>query len=266
MGEEAVGASQLPGTETHLSFLDDNFLTMITENIVSTDLTQLSGVDAVISSVNNRLRHGSGVARAVHQLAGPAYEKACDRLLRSRDQVPLPLGSAHLMTAGNLAGQGVKYIINACAMGYTAQKQLMPANFRTLTGAIEASLDEANNAGCESILIPLMCATSGGLPATDAAKWTALTICKWAACNTGGPLKRVLFNAYNFRTDQHFHYEEEWRKAMDLRVQARQTRRYLDLLQDARDELLRINYNMPFSVNGTIIGNIDQALHAGGYN
>lgn len=250
----------------HLSFFDDNFLTMTPENIVSTDLRNLSGVDAVVSSVNNRLLHGSGVAKAISHLAGSAYEKACDRLLRSRDQVPLPLGTAHLVPAGNMASQGVKYIINACAMGYTAQKHLIPANFRTLTGAITASLDEANNAGCESILIPLMCATSGGLMATDAAKWTAQTICKWAAYNPGSPLKRVFFNAHNFRTDQHFCFEKEWRDSIDQREQARETKRYLDLLEDARDELLRIDYSMPFSVNGTIIGNIDQALHAGGYS
>jgi hypothetical protein len=53
---------------------------------------------------------------------------------------------------------------------------------------------------------------------------------------------------------------------MDLRMQPRQTKRYLELLQVARDELLRIDYNMPFSVNGTIISNIDQALHASGYS
>jgi O-acetyl-ADP-ribose deacetylase (regulator of RNase III) len=239
---------------------------MVAEDIVSTDLTSLSGVDAVVTSVNNRLRHGSGVALTVSQLAGPAYDKACDRLLRARDQVPLTLGSAHLMPAGNMANQGVKHIINACAMGYNAQKHLIPATFRTLTNAITASLDEANNAGCESILIPLMCATSGGLMATDAAKWTAQSICKWAAYNSGSPLKRVFFNAYNFRTDQHFCFEKEWRDSIDQRVQARETKRYLDVLEDARDELLRIDYSMPFSVNGTIIGNIDQALLAGGYS
>jgi O-acetyl-ADP-ribose deacetylase (regulator of RNase III) len=249
-----------------LSSIDDNFLLMIAEDIVSIDLTSLSGVDAVVTSVNNRLRHGSGVARTVSQLAGPAYDKACDRLLRARDQVPLTLGTAHLMTAGNLANQGVKYIVNACAMGYTPQKQVIPATFRTLTGAIMASLDEANNAGCVSILIPLMCATSGRLSAVDAAKWTVETIYKWAAYNPGGTLKRVFFNGYDFRADQHHCYEQVWRDAMDLRMQPRQTKRYLELLQVARDELLRVDYFMPFTVNGLVIGNIDEALHAGGYS
>lgn len=238
---------------------------MTKENIVSTDLGNLSCVDAVVSSVNNRLRHGSGVAKAISHLAGPEYEKACDRLLRSRDQVPLPLGSAHLMPAGNMASQGVKHIINACAMGYTSQKYLIPATFRTLTNAITASLDEANNAGCESILIPLMCATSGGLMATDAAKWTTQTICKWASYNPGGPLKRVFFNAYNFRSDQHFCFEKEWRDSMNLYHQAKPTQHYLELLELARDELLRIDYNNPFMVNGSVLGNIDQALHAARY-
>jgi len=111
-----------------------------------------------------------------------------------------------------------------------------------------------------------MCATSGGLSAVDAAKWTVETIYKWAAYNSGGSLKRVFFNGYDFRADQHHCYEQVWRDAMDLRMQPRQTKRYLELLQVARDELLRIDYNMPFSVNGTIISNIDQALHASGYS
>jgi hypothetical protein len=170
------------------------------------------------------------------------------------------------MTAGNLAPQGVKYIVNACAMGYTPQKQVIPATFRTLTGAIMASLDEANNAGCESILIPLMCATSGGLSAVDAAKWTVETIYKWAAYNPGESLKRVFFNGYDFRADQHHCYEQVWQDAIDLRMQPRQSKHHLELLQVARDELLRIDYLMPFSVNGLVIGNIDEALHAGGYS
>jgi O-acetyl-ADP-ribose deacetylase (regulator of RNase III) len=192
----------------------DRLSTPITFDIISADLTQLTLVDAVVSSVNNRLKHGSGVAKIISMLAGSDYKNGCDSLLESRGKVPLPLGSAHLVKAGKLMNQNVKFIINACAMGYTAHNHVMPATQKTLSSALTASLVEANNAGCQNILIPLMCASNGGLTAADSAWWTVKAVHKWAAHNPGGTLKKVYLNAYNFRSLQEWDFKNEWQDAM----------------------------------------------------
>lgn len=203
---------------------------MISEEILNNDLTNITGIDAVVSSVNNRLRHGSGVARHLSQFAGSDYEKSCQRLLRSRGGIPVPIGTAHLMNAGDLAHQGVKHIISACAMGYTDSQQRIPATKKSLMSSVEKSLDEANTAGCRNILFPLMCANAGGLNPLDSARWTVEAARKWIAYNPNRCVTSIGFNAFNFR-DSTKDYEVEWRQALDRIPLKPKATKYLDLLE-----------------------------------
>jgi O-acetyl-ADP-ribose deacetylase (regulator of RNase III) len=240
---------------------------MISGKVLSCDLTNINGIDAIVCSVNNQFRHGSGIAKQLSKLAGSDYEKSCQRLLRSRCGISVPLGTAHLMNAGSLALQGVKYVINACAMGYTDNRQRIPATKKTLIAAIEASMNEANTAGCRSILFPLMCAHAGGLAPMESAVWTIAAIRRWVSYNPNSGVDAIHFNSFDFR-DPMKSYEREWIEARHLNdcPSPAKAVRYLELLEVARDELLRMEYLNPYTLNGGVIANIDEALYAAGFS
>jgi O-acetyl-ADP-ribose deacetylase (regulator of RNase III) len=238
---------------------------MLFESVVSMSVKDLNGIDAVVSSVNNRLRHGSGIAKELSDAAGNEYGKSCSRLLRSRGNIPIPIGTAHLANAGGLATQGVKFIINACAMGYSDTKQRIPATRKTLTSAVEASLVEANTAGCQSIIFPLMCVNAGGLKSSDSARWTIDSIRRWIFYNPNNCIKNVYLNSIDFR-NSFCNYEQVWQDALRERVHPVRATKYLELLEIARDELLRLDKITPFSLDAHIVGNIDEALYAAGYS
>jgi O-acetyl-ADP-ribose deacetylase (regulator of RNase III) len=243
------------------------------ENVVNLNVKEIRNIDAVVSSSNNYFKHGSGIASEVENLAGIEYKKSCDRLLRSREGIPVPVGSAHLMNAGGMRQFGIKYIINAVAMGYTDQKSVIPASKESVTQAVKSSLDQASSAGCETILFPVMCARHGGLTVKESTKWIMHACKHWGIYNRGTSLKKIIFNAYKdpqanynpYVADYKSDFYEEWSEAHRLMVECVRASEYIKLIEMARDELMRCDCAMNFLVNGEVLRALDDAIFSKGY-
>jgi len=65
--------------------------------------------DCIVNAANGGLSHGGGVAAAILEAAGPAFDRECAALVRSHGRIPV--GQAVLTTAGRLRFKGVIHAI-----------------------------------------------------------------------------------------------------------------------------------------------------------
>lgn len=66
-------------------------------------------VDAVCNAANGGLSHGGGVAAEISEAAGPALDRECAEIVRTRG--PVPTGGAVVTTAGRLPFKGVIHVV-----------------------------------------------------------------------------------------------------------------------------------------------------------
>ena len=118
------------------------------------DITALA-VDAVVSSSNNRLWMGGGVAGALRSAGGREIEAAAICL------GPVPVGEAVVTSGGRLKA---KYVIHAATTGMD-----FTADVAGVRRAVRSALLRARELGITSLAIPALGAGMGGLPPEVAA-------------------------------------------------------------------------------------------------
>ena len=105
------------------------------------DITKQVDVDAVINSANSNLRFGSGVAGAIHKIAGPDLEKFCQQY------APISKGAAVITPGFNLPN---KWVIHTVAASFIHDEDAD----QILELAIDSALNLAVKHEIRSIAMP----------------------------------------------------------------------------------------------------------------
>lgn len=237
---------------------------------------QLLNIDVVVNSSNNRFRHGSGIAKALEQLAGPELQEACKKILSSRgNDSSLAIGAAYLTTAGQrLRKRGVKHIVHAIGMGYDSNRHIMPACQRSVGQASFNSLLEAASVKAETIVFPIMCAHHGGLSPEESAEAIFLACRNYFTRYPDTSIHKIFLNGYNFR-DPMTDYRQTWNSVIDLwenlpywvmerlPFDSRNDQDYNPILIAAIRELKMADQRIPFSVNGSLVYALEKLAQVG---
>lgn len=146
------------------------------------DITTLEG-DAVVNAANEHLAQGGGVCGAIFRAAGLELAGACQKL------APCPTGQARI-TPGFLLP--AKYVIHAVGPIWCGGAEGEP---ELLAGAYRASLQVADEHGCQSIAFPAISTGIFGFPLQPATDIAINTVREHLAGKTG--LKQVVFACFS---------------------------------------------------------------------
>jgi len=128
--------------------------------------------DAIVNAGNKNLAPGSGVAGAIHSVAGPELYEACQKL------APIETGQAVITPAFNLPNQ---YVIHTVGPYYSGGG---PAESALLERCYTNSLDLAEGNTLTSIAFPSISTGIFGYPKKDAAEVAFTTIKKYLRKDT----------------------------------------------------------------------------------
>jgi Ca-activated chloride channel family protein len=127
------------------------------------DIAQLARTgrfEAVVNAANTRLVGGSGVAGALHALAGPRLDRACEALVAASG--PVAPGDA-AATPGFLLG--ARHIVHSVGPRYGIDT---PSD-ELLASAHRRAIEIADESGCTSVAIPAISTGVFGYPVIEAA-------------------------------------------------------------------------------------------------
>ena len=110
-------------------------------------------VEAVTNAANNNLKPGGGTANAILNEAGDEVVKECAAYITKHGV--LPSGQAVATTAGSLRGKR-RTIIHTVAPIYGKTCASDEATRKVLQSCITSALECAENAGCESVVMPMV--------------------------------------------------------------------------------------------------------------
>ncbi len=118
-------------------------------DIVQGDIAEQSA-DALVNAAGTSLKMGSGVAGALKAAAGAELDR------EAREKGPIELGDVAVTNAYDLDAD---YVIHAAAMPHYGDGQATEASIRDAT---RATLEKADDLGCESIVLPALgCGVAG---------------------------------------------------------------------------------------------------------
>jgi O-acetyl-ADP-ribose deacetylase len=120
------------------------------------DITNQTGIDAVVNAANAQLRPGGGVAGAIHRAAGPELYEECKSL------APIQPGEVVITKAYNLPN---KYVVHCLGPVYGRDKP----EEKLLSDCYINALKVADARGAESIAFPAISTGIFGYPVEDAA-------------------------------------------------------------------------------------------------
>lgn len=146
------------------------------------DITKLE-VDAIVNAANDHLAQGGGVCGAIFRAAGLELAGACQKL------APCPTGQARI-TPGFLLP--AKYVIHAVGPIWCGGAEGEP---ELLAGAYRASLQVADEHGCQSIAFPAISTGIFGFPLQPATDIAINTVREHLAGKTR--LKQVVFACFS---------------------------------------------------------------------
>ncbi len=135
-----------------------------------------SGSEAIVNPANGRLAHAAGAAAAIRMAAGgDEFDQLCssalDALVRARSPKvggdgELLLGVALTTGPCRLSAKGMKVVVHAVGPVHRTGSQSEENSFLS---AVKAAFEEAVNAGCKSVSLPLMGAGVYGWRPKDSA-------------------------------------------------------------------------------------------------
>lgn len=121
------------------------------------DIALQPGIDVIVNAANAWLRHGGGVAGAIHRAAGPGLEEEC------RPLAPISPGQAVITGAHKLPN---KYVIHCLGPVYGKDK---PED-KLLADCYRNALLLADKNELQSIAFPAISTGIFGYPVTDASQ------------------------------------------------------------------------------------------------
>ena len=117
--------------------------------------------DAIVNAANDKLAHSGGVAAAILQAGGGAISVESFNIVAVNG--PVKIGECVFTGPGNLAKNGIKYVIHSVGPEYNNNKSPL-FNAALLYNAIYNPLVVANKIGCKSISFPAISSGIFGFP------------------------------------------------------------------------------------------------------
>jgi O-acetyl-ADP-ribose deacetylase (regulator of RNase III) len=133
------------------------------------DITRVR-VDAIVNAANERMLGGMGVDGAIHHIAGPALQQACQQVPEVRPDVRCPRGEARITPGFNLP---CEFVIHTVGPIYESASVSAPI----LTSAYRSSLELAKEQQLRTIAFPAISCGIYGYP-IDAAAAVAMRACR----------------------------------------------------------------------------------------
>ena len=140
----------------------------VTVECIEGDIADQVGFDAVVNAANSELRHGGGVAGAIHRAAGPELGQAC------RPLAPIRPGQAVITPAFQLPN---RYVIHCLGPVYGIDE---PSD-GLLADCYRNALAVAEEHRLTSIAFPALSTGVFGFPVNDAAAIALRTVADQAA-------------------------------------------------------------------------------------
>jgi len=129
----------------------------VTLEVMRGNIVNQEGFDAIVNAANAWLRHGGGVAGAIHRAAGPGLEEEC------RPLAPIKPGQAVITGGHNLPNP---YVIHVLGPVYGVDDD--PAE--KLAACYKNALKLADERGLRSIAFPAISTGAFGYPMEEAAE------------------------------------------------------------------------------------------------
>jgi O-acetyl-ADP-ribose deacetylase len=148
--------------------------------ITQGDIT-LEKVDAIVNAANEHLQHGGGVAWAIVRRGGDVIQQESDTWIRKHG--PVPHSRPAWTSGGSLPSRFVIHAVGP-VWGETSDEDAK------LAGAVNGSLQVADELKCESIAFPAISTGIFGFPKDRAARIILQSIQEYFAANRSG-LKMV---------------------------------------------------------------------------
>jgi len=143
-------------------------------------------VDAIVNAANSALLLGSGVAGAISNRGGPSIGEECAA------HGPIDVGAAAVTGAGDLAA---RFVIHAAGMPPGGQ-----VSEESLRLSLRASLELADEKGCDSVAVPAIGAGVGGLSMQTCAEISLDEARRYSEAGGGlSEIRFVLFGEPAFR-------------------------------------------------------------------
>ncbi len=137
----------------------------VKQEAIRGDIAAQSDIDVIVNAANAWLRHGGGVAGAIHRAAGPGLEEEC------RPLAPIQPGQALITGAHKLPN---KYVIHCLGPVYGKDK---PED-KLLADCYKNALLLADKHQLKSIAFPAISTGVFGYPIYEASEVAAATIRK----------------------------------------------------------------------------------------
>ncbi|MES2273581.1 MAG: macro domain-containing protein [Chlamydiota bacterium] len=131
-------------------------------------ITELQNRGAIVNAANQSCLGGSGVDGAIHAKAGPALLAECQGLPEVAPGIRCPTGSAVITGSGNLAAQGIPFVIHAVGPVYDAGNA--EQSLVLLRSTYLNALNLAHQRGIRTIDFPAISTGVYGFPFADATR------------------------------------------------------------------------------------------------
>lgn len=115
-------------------------------SIYTGDLVDVQA-DAVCTSTNTRLSLMMGTGGRVRERGGPEVLRACEEIVRQSGGQHLPVGSAHLTTAGKLPFKAAIHCVASDTSHLSSEN--------VIRACVSNALLRATDAGCATVAMPV---------------------------------------------------------------------------------------------------------------
>lgn len=146
--------------------------------------------DTIVNSANPLLSHGSGIARAIADVAGRGFSEDCARVLETRGVVAE--GTSVVTGAHGLAQHGVARIVHTVVPRLAVKSPPSLLQQQTMRLAVESALTEAALAGAVRVAIPGLGTGVFNWSCEDSSREMVRAVREWVAKNRPSSIKAVL--------------------------------------------------------------------------
>jgi len=152
-------------------------------SVESGDITQATGVEAIVNAANRQCLGGTGVDGAIHKAAGKKLREECMKLTEDEEGNRCDTGCAVITGSGDLKKRGIDHVIHA--VGPDCREVSPEEAEELLRETYLSALEEANLNEVRSVAFPAISTGVYGYPFEDATRVALETVEAYSRQNPG---------------------------------------------------------------------------------